>query len=110
MPFQAAERVPSQIAAIESQNRWQGWIEAGSHWAGVVGAVIVMLFFWRMLGRQKPEPVPIEVLSMTPEAANRSLPSSNGVTPDLLNELIRQKPANIGVALRDWVAAGASKN
>jgi flagellar M-ring protein FliF len=47
---------------------------------------------------------------MTPEAANRSLPTGNGVTPDLLNELIRQKPANIGVALRDWVSAGASKN
>ena len=59
-----------------------------------------------MLSRQRPEPVPIEVLSLTPEAANRALPSSNGITPDLLNELIRQKPANIGVALRDWVAAG----
>ena len=110
MPFQAAEHIPAQIAAIENQSRWQGWIEAGSRWAAVLGAVAVMFFFWRMLGRQKPEPVPIEVLSLTPEAANRALPSSNGVTPDLLNELIRQKPANIGVALRDWVSAGASKN
>jgi flagellar M-ring protein FliF len=36
------------------------------------------------------------------------------VTPELLNELIRQKPANVGVALRDWVSASptatASKN
>jgi flagellar M-ring protein FliF len=110
MPFQAAEHIPAQIAAIESQNRWQGWIEAGSRWAAVAGAALVLFLFWRMLSRQKPEPVPIEVLSMTPEAANRSLPSANGVTPDLLNELIRQKPANIGVALRDWVSAGASKN
>ena len=110
MPFQAAEHIPAQIAAIESQSRWQGWIEAGSRWSAVLGAIVVLFLFWRMLGRQKPEPVPIEVLSMTPEAANRSLPSSNGVTPDLLNELIRQKPANIGVALRDWVAAGANKN
>ena len=109
MPFQVAEPMPAQIAAIESQNRWQGWIEAASRWAAVAGAVLVLVFFWRMLGRQKPEPVPIEVLSLTPEAANRALPSSNGITPDLLNELIRQKPANIGVALRDWVAAG-SKN
>jgi hypothetical protein len=29
----------------------------------------------------------------------------------MLNELIRQKPANIGTALRDWVAApGTAKN
>ena len=108
MPFQAAEAIPTQIAAIESQNRWQGWIEAGSRWSAVVGAIVVLILFWRMLGRQKPEPVPIEVLSLTPEAAKRALPSSNGVTPDLLNELIRQKPANIGVALRDWVSVGTS--
>ncbi len=108
IPFQTAEHVPAAIAAIETENRWQGWIEAGSRWAGVVGAGFVLLIFLRMLRRQKPEPVPVEVLSMTPDAAARALPS-NTVTPDLLNELIRQKPANIGVALRDWVSAG-SKN
>jgi flagellar M-ring protein FliF len=110
MPFQAVEQVPAQIAAIEKESRMQGWIEAASRWAAVIGAVAVFVVFWRTLRRQKPEPVPIEVLSMTPEAANRSLPSGNGVTADLLNELIRQKPANIGVALRDWVAAGSNKN
>jgi flagellar M-ring protein FliF len=26
------------------------------------------------------------------------------LTPELLNELIRQKPVNIGTALKDWVA------
>lgn len=109
MPFQAAELIPAQIAAIGNESRWQGWVEAASRWAGVAGAAIVLLIFWRMLGRQKPEPVPVEVLSLTPEAASRALPTSS-VTPDLLNDLIRQKPANIGVALRDWVSAGASKN
>lgn len=110
MPFQVAERIPAQVAAIEKENRWQGWIEAASRWAAVLGAAAVLLIFWRMLSRQKPEPVPVEVLSMTPDAAQRALPKSNSVTPDLLNELIRQKPANIGVALRDWVAAGTTKN
>jgi flagellar M-ring protein FliF len=47
---------------------------------------------------------------MTPAAAARSLPNSSAVTPELLNELIRQKPANVGVALRDWVAEPAGKN
>jgi len=111
MPFQATEQIPSQIAAIEKESRWQGWTESASRWAGVLGAGLVLLVFWRMLAKQKPEPVPIEVLSLTPEAANRALPTAHGsVTPDLLNELIRQKPANIGVALRDWVAAGSTKN
>ncbi len=110
MPFQAAERIPAEVAAIEKDSRWQGWIEAASRWFAVGLAVIVLLVFWRMLGRQKPEAVPVEVLSLTPEAANRALPSGSNITPDLLNELIRQKPANVGVALRDWVSAGTTKN
>jgi flagellar M-ring protein FliF len=69
--------------------------------------------FWRLLKRQKPEPVPIEVLSLTPENAAQRMPNASNVTPELLNDLIRQKPANIGIALRDWVSAGtvpAGKN
>jgi flagellar M-ring protein FliF len=110
MPFQSIERIPAQVEAIQTENRWQGWIEASSRWAAVIAAGIIFLIFWRMLRRQRPEPVPVEVLSLSPENAHRVLPSSNGITPDLLNELIKQKPANIGVALRDWVAAGSTKN
>jgi flagellar M-ring protein FliF len=108
--FQTADRLPAQIEAQQSEGRWQGWIAVASRWTAVLAAGIVFLVFLRMLSRQKPEPVPVEVLSLSPDAAARALPNSNHVTPELLNELIRQKPANIGVALRDWVAASGSKN
>jgi flagellar M-ring protein FliF len=108
LPFQAAARIPAQVEAIAQANRWQGWIDAARGWTPVVGAAAVLFLFWRTFRRQKPEAVPVEVLSLTPAAA-RSLPSSSStVTPELLNELIRHKPANVGVALRDWVAAGTS--
>ncbi|MBC7367659.1 MAG: flagellar M-ring protein FliF [Undibacterium sp.] len=107
-PFQASDRIPAQIAAIQSEGRIQGWVEAGSRWAAIAGAAIVLMIFLRMLAKQKPEAVPVEVLSMSPDAASRSLPNSNAITPELLNELIRQKPANVGVALRDWVSAGTT--
>ncbi len=111
MPFQTIDRLPAQIEALQTENRWMGWVEAASRWAAVIGAGAVLLIFARMLSRQKPEAVPVEVLSLSPDAAQRALPSSsNGITPDLLNELIKQKPANVGVALRDWVAAGSTKN
>lgn len=84
----------------------QFWAEHGTRWAGIAGAGVALLIFLRLLRRQKPEAVPIEVLSLTPESAAQRLPNSNHVTPEVLNELIRQKPANIGVALRDWVANG----
>jgi flagellar M-ring protein FliF len=111
MEFQPIDTtMPAQIAAIQGQGKLQGLMEMASHWAALAGAAVVLLVFWRTLAKQKPEPVPVEVLAMTPDAASRSLPSSSAITPELLNELIRQKPANVGVALRDWVAAPAGKN
>ena len=90
-----------------------GWTEAASRWAAVGLAVVIFGFFLRLLAKQKPEPVPVEVLSLAPTALGRSLASGGGkVTPEMLNNLIRNKPANIGATLRDWVATPAvnSKN
>jgi flagellar M-ring protein FliF len=109
MPF-AAEPVSAQVQAIEKENRLQTWIEVASKWAAVAGAVLVLLIFLRLLSKQKPEPVPVEVLALPPDLATRSLQNGSTVTPDMLNQLIRQKPANIGTALRDWVATPAAKN
>jgi flagellar M-ring protein FliF len=110
VPF-AAEPVTEQIQAIQKENKWQGWIEAASRWSAVAGAGLVLLVFLRMLSRQKPEPVPVEVLAMPPEMAARSLQNGSAVTPEMLNDLIKQKPVNIGTALRDWVGTPApSKN
>ncbi len=108
LPFQSALQVPDLIESTQGETRLQGWVAASSNWAAIAGAVIVLLIFLRVLSRQRPEPVPVEVLSLTPEAAARALPNSNSVTPELLNELIRQKPGNVGVTLRDWVSASTT--
>ncbi len=110
VPFQTAEAIPAQMVAIQSEGRIQGWIDVARRWSAVAAAAGVLFVFFRVLSRQKPEPVPIEVLSMTPDAAARALPNASSVTPELLNELIKQRPANVGVALRDWVAVPAGKN
>ncbi len=111
VPFQSAVQLPAQIEALQSENRWMGWVEAGSRWAAVAAALGVFAFFLRLLSKQKPEAVPVEVLSLPPEAMGRALPNGgSNVTPEMLNQLIRHKPANIGAALRDWVATPASKN
>jgi flagellar M-ring protein FliF len=91
----------------------QAWFTVASRWAGIAGAAAVLLVFWHLFKRQKPEPVPVEVLSFTPEMAAQRVPNAGSVTPELLNELIRQKPANVSLTLRDWVAGSthpASKN
>ena len=108
MLFQSATPLGAQ-AEVSGETRLQGWVEVASRWGAIVGAVAILLFFWRMLSKQKPEAVPVEVLSLTPTEAQRVLPNASNVTPELLNDLIRQKPANIGVTLRDWVSAGSAQ-
>jgi flagellar M-ring protein FliF len=90
-----------------------------------LGAVLVALVlfgaFVRMLRRTKPDEIPMEVLySGTEELASNAGPglggtvassgaagsaskSPQGVTVELINEMIRRKPQNVGVALRNWV-------
>ncbi|MBA3849843.1 MAG: flagellar M-ring protein FliF [Opitutus sp.] len=109
MPF-AAEPVSQTVEAIQHETRLQGWIEVASKWAAVAGAAVALLLFLRLLSKQKPETVPVEVFAMSPDVAARSLQNGSQITPEMLNQLIRQKPANIGTALRDWVATPATKN
>ena len=105
--FQAADPRAAQIEAVAGETKLQSYSEIASRWAAVGGAALVLLIFWRMLKREKPEPVPIEVLSLSPDTSMPRAMQANGpVTPEVLNELIKQKPANVGMALRDWVSAG----
>jgi flagellar M-ring protein FliF len=108
--FQSAERGPAQIEAVPNETRIQGWVEIARPWAAIAGAVVVLLVFLRMLSKQRPEPVPVEVLSLSSTNGNNALANSQAITPELLTELIRQKPGNVGTALRNWVAEPASKN
>jgi flagellar M-ring protein FliF len=105
VPFQT-EPISQQIAAIQTETRVQSWIETGSRYFAVVAAFAIFYLFWRLLKKQRLEPVPVELLAEGPSrGVQRGTYQLNGgsLTPELLNDLIRQKPANIGNALRDWV-------
>jgi flagellar M-ring protein FliF len=109
--FQGPDQSAPEVAAVSGESRLQTWFEILRPWVAIVGAGAVLLIFLRMLSKMKPEPVPVEVLSLKPvSGGGNALSNSQTVTPELLNELIRQKPANIGVALRNWVAEPTTKN
>lgn len=103
LPFEAAPPA-EQIATIQSETSLQSWIDVARRYvAGVVG-LIALFIFWRMLRRQRPEPVPVELLNAPALEGGRGYQNKAPLTPEVLNELIQQKPANVGTALRDWVA------
>jgi flagellar M-ring protein FliF len=65
-----------------------------------------------MLGKTKPDEIPMEMLSPQVDTeAQGSLTNGKAnmqgfpqpVTVELINDMIRSKPDNIGAALRDWM-------
>ena len=73
-------------------------------------ALILFVVFLRMLKRTTPDEIPIELL----EAQRSTNPDGSAiaaaVTPEMLNDMIRQKPDNVGLALRDWMSNGETRN
>ncbi len=63
-------------------------------------AVALFFVFMRVVKRAKPDLIPVELLN--PGSAANSAPVE--VTPNMLNAMIEQKPENVGLALRNWIA------
>lgn len=77
-------------------------------------AIVLLGVFFRMLKRAKPDAISFELLDPEGAMANgqtaaRPHEHTRGeVSADLLNELIRAKPENVGAALRGWMANGST--
>jgi len=65
-------------------------------------AIVLFLFFWRVLKRAQPDRIPVELLNPQPEGGGALAASQ--VTPNMLNEMIQQKPENVSFALRNWMS------
>ncbi len=73
----------------------------------ILVAVVLILFFLRMVKKAKPDEIPIEVFSPIGAGANAEA-APQQVSVELLNEMIRQKPENVGAALRDWMSTNGN--
>ena len=94
--------------ALQSQTMMEGldlqkWLDISKNLAGIVLGIGVIFYFTQMLKKTKPEEMSIEVLQPEQTLQSRKLEDSGKVTPEMLNELIKQRPANIGVSLKEWI-------
>mgnify|MGYP002634202187 FL=1 len=92
-----------QTQTMNEEIDFQKWIELGKNVAGIALGIGVIFFFMQMLKKNVPEQISIELLQPQQVLQSRKLEDAGTVTPEMLNELIRQKPANIGVSLREWI-------
>ncbi len=80
-------------------------LQFGEEIIGTVVAIVLFLIFFQMYRKFKAQPSPFEELKQQVFSRDRAAAQSAAaeVTPELLNELIRQKPENAAVTLRGWL-------
>ena len=107
----AVDPLANQGEILERDVNLQYWLDVGKNGVGVILGLGVIIFFLQMMKRNQPEAISVEVLQPEQMLQGRKMEDTSSVTPEMLNELIRQKPANIGVTLREWIGEteGANK-
>ena len=111
-------------AGVPLTDQIGGYIELVRPIAALLIAAIVFAIFFFMLRRAKPEENSFELVDdMATDNTQNALPAGEAeneneaeevdmsflpskslkVSPELLNNLIRQKPENVGATLRDWL-------
>lgn len=85
------------------------WAEVARKGMAVAVAVGMFVIFLRLLRKQKPEAVKMEVVQEEKEQLPDLREITPSLTPELLNELIRQKPDNVSTALKNWVQVPVAK-
>ncbi len=100
VPFDSAPAQKTSVVDFALSNT-----DIFKHGFAVLVAVALILVFVRMLKRAKPDEIPIEILEPLRAAPAAGVPAEPQVSVEMLNEMIRQKPGNIGAALRGWMAS-----
>jgi flagellar M-ring protein FliF len=91
------------------QNFWDTYVPMLKNLLGPLLAGVMFLVFLRMFKKFKPSEAEVQVLDEDDQqllAGTRSLGS--GLTPELLNDLIQEKPDNVGIALKRYLETGST--
>jgi flagellar M-ring protein FliF len=78
------------------------WVDMMRNFIAVGFAAIMFLVFLRMLKKHKPESFSLEIMDEDGNSSKKGPDVIPRLTPELLNELIREKPENVSTALRNW--------
>ena len=92
------------LAAVTSGGA--GLMDGLRQFLAVGAAIAIFVVFLGMLKKQKAESAAEFQLAEEKTAAPQNL---TALTPDMLNNLIQQKPENVSQALKNWVSAGEQK-
>ncbi|MCS7009670.1 MAG: hypothetical protein NZL93_07005, partial [Chthoniobacterales bacterium] len=99
---------PIVTAGISSSDSLSSLMDNLGPIAAILVAIIIFAIFFISLRKTKPEEITFELIEEEPQEQNTAqklLPAKDHkISPELLNQLIQQKPENVGVTIRDWLA------
>ena len=102
LPFAQVAMAP--IVAESALGSYRDLLGPG---AAILLAAVVFLIFFRTIHKTKPEQITFELIEAEESQQQHLLPQtmSHKISPELLNDLIRQKPENVSATIREWLAA-----
>jgi flagellar M-ring protein FliF len=106
MPFND-QISPELTKQMEQQDKRQFWIELAPKLVYPALAIGILFMFWRMLKNTKVDDIPLGVPigngNGNGNGNGHFKPASGVVTVEVLNQLIRENPANMTQAVRTWM-------
>ncbi len=109
MPFndQFATDVTTQL---DQQEKRQYWTDQGWKLFYPALAIGIVFMFWRAFKRVKVDDIPVGVPLGNGHGNGKGAAPHGMVTVDVLNQLIRENPANMSSAVRSWMNRGNKPN
>lgn len=112
MPFN--DQVSADLTqTFDKQEKVQYWLELAQKLVYPALAVGILFMFWRTLKQTKADEIPIGVPvgagngNGNAQHLKPGSPGSGIVTVEVLNQLIRENPANMSQAVRSWLTRGS---
>jgi flagellar biosynthesis/type III secretory pathway M-ring protein FliF/YscJ len=105
MPFneQPAMELTQQL---DQQVKRQLWLDTALKFVYPVLAAGVLFLFWRLWQKTAKDEIPIVLPATNGNGNGHRKPAQGVVTVEVLNQLIRENPANMTQAVRSWLARG----
>jgi flagellar M-ring protein FliF len=99
----APDPVEEELGVLSQEFEWRPWFEVGRNVLFALLALGGFVYFVRLVRRSQAEAVSFEVFNSGENGHAGELQGE--VTPDLLNEMIRQRPDNVSITLKRWMSA-----
>lgn len=93
-------------AAVAPESGFSNLREILGPGAALLLAALVFLIFFRTIHKTKPEQITFELIEDdSPQLHLLPQTKDHKISPELLNDLIRQKPENVSATIREWLSA-----